>query len=203
MDTLPHVTPQTTADKASADDRLVWTEPAGFRKAERAAAGKSAFTILVIALIIGALFVGLAYWFELGADAVRRLLIAGGAIAFFIVVLAVLSRFLRMTVKITDKAIVWDLGEDRTVLKFRDMDHCEIAPARVGSETYSVLIAELKRHDRETFCIDPSVSADRVRAALERRGVKVILRDTPLPENIGDDSGEKDGADRNVRGTSL
>jgi hypothetical protein len=52
----------------------------------------------------------------------------------------------------------------------------------VGAKRFSLLAVELKNGDREFFCLDSTVSKDRLLSILERRGLKVMIREETLSQ---------------------
>jgi hypothetical protein len=59
----------------------------------------------------------------------------------------------------------------------------------VGSETYSVLVIEGKKGEREIIALAPTVSEEVLRMALEQRGVSVVTRSDALSERQVEDEG--------------
>jgi hypothetical protein len=147
----------------------------------------------IISLTAGAavVFLCIANWFDLGAEEVTwKLLMTACAIVILCIVLLGCTRLMQIVVKITDKAIVWELGDTPTVYRFGAVDHCEIRNASVTGRTMSVLVVALKNGDRETFGIAPSVSTEVLRSTLEQRGVNVVTRINTMSEQVL--AGEKD-----------
>ena len=169
-----------TNDQTSSPNApLAWMEPAVFCLEGQQQAGRSGFRMVLLTLVFTAVLAGVGHAFAPGTDAVRNLLIAGGGLAVVLLLHTLRARFGRATVKITGKSIVWDFGKHPTVYPFSKMAHVEIGTTDVGGTVCPVLILEMKNSDRESFGIDPAVGPDRVRQALEARGIKVITRSEP------------------------
>jgi len=164
--------------------RLTWVEPRGFRKADLRGSWKSIFRIISLTAIAAMIFLAIAKWFDREADVTLKLLITAGALVILCVVLWGSAYLMQVVVKITDKAIVWELGDTPTVYRFGTVDHCEIRNASVGGRTISVLVIALKNGDREIFGVAPSVSTEVLRSTLEQRGVNVVTRSDTLSEQI-------------------
>jgi hypothetical protein len=153
--------------------RLTWMEPKGFRKAELKGSWKSLLRIIGLTLGAVVVFIGIGHWLEPEANVAWKLWVAGGGIVVMCLVIWVGTRLMRITVAITDKAIVWELGDTPTVYRFRDIDRCEIGTASVGGKPVAVLVVNLKNGDTETFGIASSISAEVVRTTLQQRGVGI------------------------------
>ena len=164
--------------------RLTWVEPRGFREADLKGSWKSLCGIISLTAGAAAVFLCVANWFDSGADVTWKLLVTAGALVLLCIVLWGSAHLMQIIVKITDKAIVWELGDTPTVYRFGAVDHCEIRNASVGGRTMSVLVVALKNGDRETFGIAPSVRTEVLRSALEQRGVNVVTRSDTLSEQI-------------------
>lgn len=166
----------------SYDKELVWTEPRGFRSKELKGAGKWLFRVICLTFSIAFILMFVAYRLEMDAVVYRNLLVSAVGIVVLILVLRASTGLMRITVKITDKAIVWEFDEPPTVYRFGTVEHCELGNMSVGNRTYSVLVVALKNGDREIFCVDSSVSTQVLRATLEQRGVTVVTRTETMSE---------------------
>jgi len=174
----------------SFEKRLTWVEPRGFRKADLKGSWKTMFGIISLTAGAAVVFLCIANWFDLGAEVTWKLLMTACAIVILCIVLLGCTRLMQIVVKITDKAIVWELGDTPTVYRFGAVDHCEIRNASVAGRTMSVLVVALKNGDRETFGVAPSVSTEVLRSTLEQRGVNVVTRINTMSEQVL--TGEKD-----------
>ncbi|OGW43729.1 MAG: hypothetical protein A2Y66_09175 [Nitrospirae bacterium RBG_13_41_22] len=152
------------------------------------------FCIIGLTACAALFFIGIAYWFDfdLGAEMTWKLLIAAGGIVILCLIVLVGSYLMPFTVKITDEEIVVDdLGDTPTVYRFKTIDHCETGNMLVGSETYSVLVIELKNGDREIIGVAPAVSKEVLRQTLGQRGVNVLTRSDTLSERaLEDENGD-------------
>ena len=178
----------------SSKKQLRWQEPRGFRKSGLKVSRKSVFCIIGLTACAALFFIGIAYWFDfdLGAEMTWKLLIAAGGIVILCLIVLVGSYLMPFTVKITDEEIVVDdLGDTPTVYRFKTIDHCETGNMLVGSETYSVLVIELKNGDREIIGVAPAVSKEVLRQTLEQRRVNVLTRSDTLSERaLEDENGD-------------
>jgi len=163
--------------------KLTWQEPRGFRELDRKASRKSMFSIIGLAACAGLVFIGIVNWIGLEAKVTWTLSIATCGIIILCLLLLIGTNLVQNTVKISDKTIViMDFSDTPTVYRFKTVDHCEIGDMLVGSETYSVLVVELKNGDREIIGVAPAVSKDVLRLTLEQRGVNVLTRSDSLTE---------------------
>lgn len=170
--------------------RLAWVEPRGTRKADLKGSWESVRVMTGLTAAATAVFLLIANWCDLGAEATWKLLMTAGAIVILCLVALGCARLMQISVKITDKAIIWELGDTWTVYRFGTIDHCEIRTASVGGRTMSLLVVALKNGDRETFGVAPSVSAEILRSTLEQRGVKVVTMAATMSEQVL--AGERD-----------
>ena len=175
--------------------RLTWVEPKGFRKADLKGSWRSMFGIMGLTGGAVVVILCIATWLDLGAKVTSKVLIAAGAIAVLCVVLVGCTRLMRIIVKITDKAIVWELGDSSTVYRFGAVDHCEIRNTSLGGRVLPVLVVALKNGDRETFGVAPSVSAEVLLATLEQRGVNVVT----IPDTMSEQAPPSCGLDNRNR----
>lgn len=175
----------------SFDKQLRWTEPRGFRKTDLKGLWKSILGIISLTAIATVVFLWISNWFNLGTEMTWKLLITAGAIFILCLVLYGCTRMMQIDVKITGKAIVWELGDTQTAYRFEAIDNCEIRNASVGGRTIPVLVVALKNGDREDFGIAPSVSVEVLRSTLKQRSVNVVTRvDTMSKQVIADDEGD-------------
>ena len=176
----------------SSKKHLAWKEPRGFRELGRKTSRKSIFHIIGLAACAGLVFISLANWIGLEAEVTWKLLIATCGIITLCLLLFVGTNFVKITVKISDKTIViTDFSDTPIVYRFKTVDHCEIGNMLVGSETYSVLVVELKNGDREIIGVAPAVSKDVLRLTLEQRGVNIVSRsDTLREESLTAENGD-------------
>jgi hypothetical protein len=120
----------------------------------------------------------LAARLDLGFQAATSTLLAAGAIVVACVVTWGLFHVMRITVKVTNKAIVWGIGDVYTSYRFAAIGHCEIGERRSeasGSEGgQTVFAVVLKNGAREVFGVPPTISAEVLRSVLEERGVIVL-----------------------------
>ncbi len=178
--------PAPTEEPSAAGAELTWAEPRAFRSDDLEESRR--WVLLMVGLTIAAtlVFLSLAILLAPGTDAPRRLLLTGGGIVVLFLGLFGFTRLMRIVVRITNEAILLELGEHPQIFRFAEIDHCEIGTAVASGRTWPVLVAILRNGDREMFCLDASVTTDRLRAALERRGVTVaaatdLIRDEPEP----------------------
>jgi hypothetical protein len=139
--------------------------------------------IIFLTIGITVVFMCIAKWLEFDADMTIKLLVSAVCIIVLILGLGAASGLIRIVVKITDEAIVWEYDETPTVYRFGTVDHCELGTMSVGNKTYSVLVVALKNGDREIFCVAPSVSLEVLRSTLEQRGVTVVTLTETMSEN--------------------
>ncbi|MFH0797642.1 MAG: hypothetical protein V2A65_11440 [Candidatus Omnitrophota bacterium] len=176
--------PSTSAPSSpsSPDQELAWAEPRAFRSADLEDSKKWVFNMVLLIAGVALIFICIANRFGAGAEVTRKLLItAGGLIAYFFVLLGY-TRLMSIIVKITDKAVVREMGDSPAVYQFGTIDHCEIGRMMVKNQIYSILVVALKQGDRELFCVHPSISTDVLRSTLEHRGVNVVIRTDMLSE---------------------
>jgi len=166
----------------SHNKQLTWVEPRGFRKGERKEAKKSLLRIIGLTIGITVVFMCIAIWLEVDADMIMKLLVCAVCIIVLILGLGAASGLIRIVVKITDKAIIWEYDDAATVYRFGTVDHCELGAMSVGNKIYSVLVVALMNGDREIFCVAPSVSLEVLRSTLEQRGVTVVTRTDTMSE---------------------
>ena len=164
-----------TSTGSSLAKRLTWVEPKGYRKAELKGSWKSVARMAAAAAVVAAVVVCVAVWVDLGFAAARGTVMAAGAIVVALLAVWGLSHLTRITVKVTNRAIVWHLGDFSTAYRFAAIDHCEIDDAQPGGGVPTLAVV-LKNGDKEVFGVAPSVSPDILRAALEQRGVNVTGR---------------------------
>lgn len=176
-----HSTPAPSAPP-SYDKELAWAEPRDFRRAELKDSRKWLFRMICLTVSVAVVFLCITNWLELEAEVSRKLLIGAGGIVVLILGLLASTGLMRIVVKITDKAIVWELDEPPSVYRFGTVDHCELGNMSVGNRTYSVLVVALKNGDREIFCVASSVSTQVLRSTLEQRGVNVVTRTDTMSE---------------------
>ncbi len=170
------------------EKRLTWSEPRGFRRSSLKASRKLVLRIIVVTACATLIFIGIANWIDPRTDLTWKLLIVGGGIVIVCLLLWAGTCLVPFTVRITDKAIVVeDVSETATVYRFATIDRCEIGSMRVGSETYSVLVIEGTKGDREIVALAPTVSEEVVRMTLEQRGVSVVTRSDSLSERHVED----------------
>jgi hypothetical protein len=122
--------------------------PRGFRKTALKGSWKSILGIIGLTAIATVVFICIATWFDLEAELSGKLLIAAGAVVILCLVQLGFTRLMLVVVKITDKAIVWELGDTPTTYRFGAINHCEIRNASVGGGTIPVLVVALKNGDR-------------------------------------------------------
>jgi hypothetical protein len=170
---------------SSIPKRLSWIEPKGFRNAEHKGLWRSPLRIAGLTLAAALVLICVGIWLDLGSEAAAKVLIAAGGIAIVCGVVWIGVRFSRIRVKVTNKAIVWDLIDSPTVYRFSKIDHCEIGRTSVGREMVAVLVVVLKNGDTEAFGIASWVSTEILRAMLEERGVRVVMpSDGGLGESV-------------------
>lgn len=142
---------------------------------------RPALRIAGLTLAAALVFICAGVWLDLRSEVAGRVLIAAGGIAVVCGVVWIGVRFSRITVKITDKAIVWDLIDSPTVYRFKTIDHCEIGQTTVAGEEVSVLVVALKNGGREAFGVASSVSTEVLRTVLQERGVRVLHKRPTSP----------------------
>lgn len=162
------------------DDDLVWAEPRAFRSEDLQETKRLTFMLIFITLAAAGFFLWFANRNGMQPEITRRLLVTAAGIVVLFLGLLGFTRLMRVVVRITGKAIVLELGEDPAVHAFGDIDSCEIGKTLVGSRWYPVLVVKLNDGGRETFCVDDAVTPERLRAALERRGVRTRVSEETL-----------------------
>jgi hypothetical protein len=160
---------------SSTPKRLSWIEPKGFRDAENRGLWKSPLRIAGLTFAAALVLICIGIWLDIGSEAAAKVLISAGGIAIVCGVAWIGVRFSRIRVKVTNKAIVWDLIDSPTVYRFSKIDHCEIGRTSVRGEMVPVLVVVLKNGDTEAFGIASGVSTEILRAMLEERGVRVVM----------------------------
>ncbi len=169
-------------------ERLTWSEPRGFRRSSLTASRNSVLRIVVVTACATLIFIGIANWIDPWTELTWKLLIVGGGIVIICLLMWVGACLVPFTVRITDKAIVVeDVSDTATVYRFATIDRCEIGSMHVGSETYSVLVIEGTKGDREIIALAPTVSEEVLRMTLEHRGVSVVTRSASLSEQLAED----------------
>ncbi len=176
----------------SPDEELAWPEPRDFRRNEIGEAARAVYIYIGITLGLTAAFIlALLIWAP-GAETWKLLVTGVGISAFFLILLG-FTRLMAVTVRITDKAVIWELGDTRNARAFKSIERCSLGTCVADAKTWPVLVVRTKKGDADMLALHPSIPADLVRAALERRGVRVDIEKDLLPQDTADrplDGGE-------------